>query len=44
MRIPRLGINLVPPSESNQSTSGDVLKVIEVDCEEEDCDDEYEDT
>lgn len=43
MRIARLLIDLVPPSQAYQAAPGDVFQVIEVDGEEEDRDDEDED-
>ena len=44
MRIPSLWIDLVPPSEPHEATAGNIFQVVEVDCKQEDCDDENEDT
>lgn len=43
MTLSVLGINFVPPSQSYEATSGDVFEVVEIGCEKEDCDDEYQD-
>lgn len=43
MTLSIFGVNFVPPSESYEATSGDVFEVVEIGCEEEDCDDEYQD-
>lgn len=43
MRVARRRVHFVPPSESHESSAGDVFEVVEVGCEEEDGDDEDQD-
>ena len=42
VRVARLRIDFVPPSESDEPAAGDVLEVVEVGCQKEDRDDEDE--
>jgi len=42
VRISSRRIYFVPPSQTYEAPTGYVLEVVEVDCEEEDCYDEYE--
>jgi len=42
-RIARRGIDFVPPAQANETAPSYVLQVVEIDGEEEDCEDEDED-
>lgn len=44
MRVARLWVHFIPPSQAHEAASGDVFEVVEVGCKEEDGDDEDEDT
>lgn len=44
MGVTALSINFVPPPQPNESSAGNVFQVVEVDGEEDDCDDEDHDT
>jgi len=43
VRVACCNVDFVPPSESYEASARDVLEVVEVCCEEQDCDDEDED-
>ena len=40
MRIARRRVDFVPPPQADQAAAGDILEVVEVDGEEQDCEDE----
>lgn len=42
-RVSGCGIDFVPPAQPDEAPPGDVLEVVEVDCEEDYCDDEDQD-
>lgn len=44
MRVARCDIHLVPPTETNQATTGDVFEIVEIRGEKEEGQDEDEDT
>ena len=44
MRVARCDIHLVPPTETNQATTGDVFEIVEIRGEKEQRQDEDEDT
>lgn len=43
MRVASSGVHFVPPAEAHKTTAGNVLEVVEVDAEKEECEDEDED-
>lgn len=43
MRVPRAGVDLVPPAQPDEAPPGDVLQVVEIGGEEEHGEDEDED-
>lgn len=43
MRVSRLSIDFIPPSQADEPSSGDIFQIVEIHCEQDDGDDEDHD-